>query len=145
MTCIAYKDGVLAADKQSTDSGMARTVTKISRLKNGRLVGAAGNSSMCRLLIEWLESGAVVDKFPDGKHECQLLVVNLDGSLHFYDEGPVPIPIEDEYTAIGHGRDYAIGAMACGASSVKAVDVACKYDSYCGNGVDVLRLMVDAS
>lgn len=145
MTVVAYKDGVLAADKQSTFAGLRRTTTKIARLPDGRLFGAAGNSSKCRALLQWFEKGDADAKYPDDKNECMVLIVNLDGSLVYYDDGPTPILLEDPFTAIGSGRDYAMGAMDVGASAVKAVDVACKYDTGCGQGVDLLRLKTGAT
>lgn len=145
MTIVAYKDGVLAADKQCCDAGMARTVTKIRRLKDGRLAGASGNSSMCRRMLDWIDDGADISKHPDTKDQCNVLVVNLDGSLDLYDEGAAAIKLEDPFAAIGCGRDYALGAMACGASAVKAVDIACRFDIHCGQGVDMLRLRQNAA
>jgi len=45
-----------------------------------------------------------------------------------------------EFHAIGSGEDYAIGAMECGASVKRAVEVACKYNNDCGLPVQYMEI-----
>ena len=49
----------------------------------------------------------------------------------------VPVPVQHGHTpiAFGHGRDFALGAMAMGANAKKAVEITNKYSLQCGNGV----------
>jgi hypothetical protein len=42
---------------------------------------------------------------------------------------------------VGSGADFAIGAMARGASAREAIDIAATYDTNTGLGVDVLELV----
>lgn len=140
MTIVAYKDGVMAADKQTTSANMGMTVTKIRRLHGGSLAGASGNASMCRRLIQWVDAGGDPKDYPDGKHECIVLVVRPGGHIHLFDEGPTPIDIEDSYVAIGSGRDFAMAAMYMGASAEEAVAVASHFENNCGRGIDTLSL-----
>jgi ATP-dependent protease HslVU (ClpYQ) peptidase subunit len=40
-------------------------------------------------------------------------------------------PITDDIVAVGHGQQYAYGAMEAGADPIKAVRAACKRDMTC--------------
>jgi hypothetical protein len=42
--------------------------------------------------------------------------------------------------AFGSGRDYAEAAMFLGCDAKRAVEVACQFQTDCGNGIDTLRL-----
>jgi ATP-dependent protease HslVU (ClpYQ) peptidase subunit len=48
--------------------------------------------------------------------------------------------VEDPFMAWGSGRDFALGAMAMGATAREAVAVACRFNVYCGNGIDAFDL-----
>jgi ATP-dependent protease HslVU (ClpYQ) peptidase subunit len=47
---------------------------------------------------------------------------------------------EDKKTATGSGRDYALAAMHCGKTAREAVEIACLFETGCGNGVDELEV-----
>lgn len=140
MTVIAYKDGILAADKQSTWGGLGYRTRKIKRLGNGSLVGCAGNSAICRQLIDWIEEGAEPELFPDDKNECHMLLVRPNGTVWLYDGKPRAIELEEEFVAFGSGKEYAIATMHLGFDARRAVEVACHYDRSCGKGIDALEL-----
>lgn len=140
MTVIAWKDGVLAADKRSTDGSLARTTTKIDRAPNGALMGGTGNSSVCRELRDWWIAGADVAKWPTKGTDATLLVIELGGRALLYWDGPVPVELEDGFIAIGSGSDFATAAMHLGKSAREAVEVACLFCTSCGNGIDELAL-----
>lgn len=142
MTIIAWDGKTLAADKQSTDSGLRRSVTKIRRTPDGCLLGAAGNSNICEALRRWFEAGAKAEDFPDKDKTSHLLVIHPDGKTDFYDGHWVPVTFESKRVAIGSGRDYAEAAMYLGKNAVEAVNVAIHFDSSCGNGMDTLEFEV---
>lgn len=139
MTVIAWDGKTLAADKQSTFCGLPRTTTKVHRAKDGSLIGATGTTAVCAALRIWYDAGAVKADFPDKDKEATLLVAKPDGTLLLWDSNPTPIVIEDKFHAIGSGRDFAIAALHLGHSAREAVEVACKYDVYCGRGIDELQ------
>jgi 20S proteasome alpha/beta subunit len=140
MTVIAWDGMTLAADKRSTEGSMARTTTKIARAPNGALIGATGNTSMCRELRDWWIAGAEVALWPVKGRDSSLLVIDQAGRALYYWDGPVPVAIEDDFIAIGSGSDFATAAMHCGKSAREAVEIACRYNTACGNGVDELQL-----
>jgi hypothetical protein len=139
VTVIAWDGKTLAADRQSTDAGLRRSITKIRRAPDGCLLGAAGNSNMCEALRRWYEKGADPDKFPDKDKTSHLLVIHPTGDVDFYDGHPVPVMFEAKRFALGSGRDYAEAAMFLGKSAVEAVELACHFDCSCGNGIDTLE------
>ncbi len=65
MTVIAYKDGILAADKQGNLGSRRVRVTKIVMLQNGDIVAWTGRHDTGIALAEWYNQGAVADKFPE--------------------------------------------------------------------------------
>jgi ATP-dependent protease HslVU (ClpYQ) peptidase subunit len=139
MTVIAWDGKTLAADKQSTFCGLPRTTTKIHRAKDGSLLGAAGETAMCAALRAWYDAGAVTADFPDKSNTSHLLVIRPDGQVYLYDGHAVPIHLEDPFTALGSGRDYAMAALHLGKTAAEAVQVACVFDAWCGNGIDTLE------
>jgi hypothetical protein len=143
MTVIAWDGKTLAADRQATDAGLRRSVKKIKRAKDGSLMAAAGHSGVCEALRNWYDAGANPSDYPDKDKTSHLLVVRRDGSLLFYDGYPTPVRFETKQLAMGSGRDYAEAAMYLGCNAVRAVEVACAFDSGCGNGIDALTLEVE--
>jgi hypothetical protein len=144
MTVIVVRGSELAADKQSNDSGVRRTITKIVRLPDGRLAGCAGDSAMSNRMMDWAANGSDPEKFPDRENKVDMLVLNLDGSVDLYCGGPAPDRLEDEFHAIGSGRDFALGAMHTGADVRCAVEAAIRFNTACGLGVDVMSIGADA-
>lgn len=140
MTVIAWDGRTLAADKRVSFQGLSSTTTKISRA-NGCLVAMCGDGTAAEQMLEWFRAGAMPGNFPKCQRSvdwASLLVIVPDGKIHKYERGPKPIIIEDQFHAIGAGRDFAIAAMHCGKTAAEAVAIACIYENSCGNGIDTL-------
>lgn len=141
MSVVVWDGNYLAADKRASFGSLIRTATKIFRLNNS-LVGYVGDLDAGEELLAWFKDGQDPAKFPltqrDKDNWVGLLVVKSDRSLLKYERTPYPIKIQDRQYAIGSGRDFAYAAMYCGRTAVEAVNIACIFDSTCGNGVDVL-------
>lgn len=141
MTCIAFRAGVLAADRLDTDGCGWRVglVTKIVRLQNGDIFGIAGKSFHQGLFREWLEAGALPDNRPklEGGHEA----IVIRGTKVYLTSNDIPVlgEVEAPYFAIGSGGSIALGAMWQGASAEEAVRAAIEHDTHCGGGIDVIR------
>lgn len=140
MTVIAWDGKTLAADKRSTDCGQPRTTTKIVRAPDGALVAACGDTGMARALRAWWVSGHDTSQYPDADSKADLFIVTKDGEQRLYQGSGHPILLEDKTFAMGTGRDYANAAMHYGRTAIEAVELACLWDSGCGNGVDTLTL-----
>lgn len=144
MTVIAWDGKTLAADKQSTQANMARTVTKIYRVPNG-MIGICGSAVHGMELLEWFRNGRQRDKFPFPKSKDEIahvLYIDLETvAIYNGETGPFPEYCESPFIAAGSGRDYAMAAMHLGKSAREAVEVACHFDVTCGMGVDTLDLI----
>ena len=141
MTVIAWDGTTLAADKRAiSGGGICRTVKKIERFDNC-LLAISGSWDVGVELREWFKKGAIVNAFPESarKDEATLLVVG-HGGLATYASGPYPMSVEDTRYSTGSGRDFAEAAMYLGKTAREAVEVACVFQSDCGNGIDEIVL-----
>ncbi len=161
MTVIAWDGKTLAADKRSTSEGLPRTVTKVRHFVLSKhyevLCGASGDESACCETMEWVRRGMDHGAFPQCQRNresaCDLIVIERrwdEASERFlvrqlkFAKSPVPAEVEDRFLAIGSGRDYAMAAMHLGKPAVEAVELACLYDVFCGNGLDTVSFMETA-
>lgn len=150
MTVIAYsaKYRIMAADSRCSDEyGMHLTsCQKIFRLKNGAVLGTAGDSDD-RDIRAMLASSSP-RKMPSRKelaelkHQFKGILVFPKGQIflvemfyrEFQSEGEWTANVDsirDEIVASGCGAQFAYGAMECGANPIQAVRAACKRDTAC--------------
>jgi 20S proteasome alpha/beta subunit len=141
MTVIAWDGNTLAADKRASASGMIFRVTKIKKI-NGCLVGGSGDLSAVRAMFGWYENGADPSNLPDCQKDkdrwTPLLIITPDKKIFRCEQDGIPFEIEEPFFAIGSGREFAIAAMAMGGDSIKAVELASRFDTGCGDGIDIL-------
>jgi hypothetical protein len=143
MTVIAFDGKNLAADRRMVQGGgIVRSVTKIIRAPNGCLLAITGGLDIGLELRQWYLNGPLPDKFPPKarEDEATLIVIKPNGEIWTWASGPIGARIESEKAAFGSGRDFAEAAMYLGQSAIDAVMLACKFQSDCGNGIDVLEL-----
>lgn len=143
MTIIAWDGKTLAADRRQVQQGLACTVCKIFRFQHPRcLVGVAGAADGAAALLHWFQNGADPDQWPAIQQQSEsrgvLMVIKEGGDILEFERGPIPVRFAPQQMALGSGRDYAMAAMHLGHGAIEAVNVACFFDVYCGNGVDVL-------
>lgn len=141
MTVIAWDGKQLAADRRTSSGSLVRISTKIFRLGEA-LAGYSGDADAGEEIVAWFRDGHHPEKFPSSLRKDEgwgrLLIVWPDGILWMYGRTPHPVKFPPQQFAIGSGRDFAHAAMYCGKNAPEAVEVACVFDSGCGNGVDVL-------
>lgn len=131
MTTIAYRDGIMAADSGCFNDGLYEgEVDKIWMLPAVGMLGCCGEYGAILKVVEWLMKGGEPARKPRLSRESAFagLLVKLDGEVMHYQLGLRPLRIAADFHAIGSGREIAIGAMATGASAVRAVEIACHYD-----------------
>lgn len=152
MTVIAYsrKHKIMAADSRCSDeySMHLTNCQKIYRLPNGALVGTSGDDDARELLV--LLGKATPRKMPtrqqlaDTKTEFLGIMVFPKAheifviDVHFVERnsdgsewtGSVS-PIKDSVVAVGHGQQFAYGALDLGHSPIEAVKVTCQRDTTC--------------
>ena len=137
MTIICWRDGIIAADSQTTNGVLAGKTKKLFKLKNAA-IGFAGLLTDGLKLIEFLKSDE--DKPPELSEDFESLMMDLrTGKCAYYDRTLIAVKIMDKFEAIGTGSELAIGAMEHGATAIEAVRVAIKRDINSGGRVAVIR------
>lgn len=145
MTTVTYstKHRMMAGDKMACEgNNKTGRMTKIFRI-GGCLVGFSGSADVCMALRHWFESGGDPESYPETQSDemqASMLVVTPDNKVMFYERFPTPIIMENEYFAIGSGRDFALAILHLGQDPAMAVRVASELDCFTGSGVDVLHL-----
>jgi ATP-dependent protease HslVU (ClpYQ) peptidase subunit len=144
MTTVATDGKSMAADGLSLDGDgliCSLIIRKARRLKDGRVMGAAGNPFDLDALEQWLNEGGDFPELQDDE-EFDLLVLETNGSVFSYAKlgrrSSELLPI-----AIGSGRELAVGAMEAGATPFEAVEIACKRHNGSGGKIIAFDLVND--
>lgn len=151
MSVIVWDGKSLAADRQATDCDMAVKTVKIRKIESGphagHIIAWAGCDASGTYLADWYEAGADPDKWPtqaqmDGDNTSRLIVAMHDGTCKHYQgtTHPIALFVKEPFRAWGSGRDYAMGALAMGASASEAVEIASRFCITCGGGIDVFYI-----
>ena len=148
MTTIAYRDGILVADTVANRGGLLTGgITKIFRLDDGRLFGAAGGAGYNGAFLRWAAAGCKGDP-PEAKAEDNSwdtgLIFLPDGELIIYEPGG-HFSQRPPYYAIGSGKEIAAGAMWAGASAEQAVMAAVEHDPYTRAPLTILHHHANAA
>lgn len=141
MTTIAYRDGVLAADSLVTlgETALPGATKKITRLPSGDLFGFCGALADGMMLLK-----ALLDEEEDlptwRGGTTGVLIEKKTGRISVY-EGHGPFIYEPaRFGAWGSGMEFALGALAAGASAEQAVKIATKFDINSRGPVRALKL-----
>lgn len=141
MTVVAFDGTYLAADRQVTRGGQRGSITKLLRLSNGEVLTWTGHLQNCLGMQHWYLAGAKPSEWGnyrvDPECSAELIILSEDGLWTF--SGPYGVRVEDPFVAIGSGAEYALAALAMGATAEQAVEIASRFDNCCGLGVDVMR------
>ena len=101
------------------------------------IVGYAGNSADIGAVFNWLSEP--IDKPPKVKN-TELIVLTSNKEIYTnYNLGGW-IFVDNPYYAIGSGSHFALGVLATGKGSSKAVEVASEMDPGSGFGVTEIKL-----
>jgi len=145
MSVIAFDGITIAADKQGTRGSNRYTTTKLHRIDDNTVAGYVGSLDHGAQLLNWYCDGANDKRFPflADENDRATLVIMHKGVLGICFGGvPVIHIVEDTPYAVGSGEDVAMGAMLAGATAVRAVELACEMNIYCGKGVDAFDAVV---
>lgn len=140
MSVVAYRDGILAADRQCSDAGDMKVGlrTKIFRA-HGNLHGCVGNAGVSEAYRAAIEDSTEMPPPTDDK-DWGCLRIQANGTVYRVSGNFFAVKVEAPYHAIGSGDMVAMGAFYMGATAEGAVQAACEFIYGCGGGVDVLRL-----
>jgi len=142
MTTIAYDGVMLAGDRLANDNGIPTQCTKIHVLCEGStLAGCSGDTQDKVMFLKWIDAGQPADKKPKVEDSFRAITVERDtGKAFLYEFKLEPVLIEDDFYAIGSGRDFAWTAMSMGMSARDAVNKAAEFDIFTGNGCDMVQV-----
>lgn len=139
MTTLAWDGSSLAVDSLVT-AGAAKwgQVRKIARVRNA-VCAFTGSVAGGLLLLEWYGDGAEPGEFPRLRADgfAELVVVREGKCLHF-ESTHMPSEVQAP-AAWGTGREYALGALAAGATARQAVQIAARYDALTGGLIHAYR------
>lgn len=148
MTCIAFKDGVMAADTMLSSYNAQMRAQKLVRLPDGGVAGGCGLWTRAYAGLKYLSEGGDPDaldnpRSPEGPpniRESSILMVKADGSLWIIEDEFPAFPLLDTVAAIGCGSDAVMMAMGLGLSAVEAVGRVTKQDILCGDPVQSMEV-----
>lgn len=143
MTTVAWDGKCLAVDARSSSNDVILSERHTKAIKVGKVIAAAtGTTARCREFLAWVAAGMPGEP-PANPHPQNSewsywgIVITPDQAWVFQEPGVVPVTAP--YYAMGTGRDFALGAMAMGASAYEAVKVAMRHDVFSGGEITVLR------
>jgi hypothetical protein len=136
LTTIATDGKSMAGDTLTSNGHIFGFGEKIFRAPDGRIFGACGETAQCIKFRRWMMEGG---DCPGFKEKFEALILNLDGTAHWFDEDCEMIPLMLP-ASIGTGGELATGAMEAGATPEEAVRIAAKRDTGTGGETTVLHL-----
>ena len=132
MTTLACNATGMAGDTLVVEENHKSHIkTKVWRI-NGWLIGYAGTLGECLAFLEEVkESGISPLKYIKERDvkvkDVELLLLSPRGKMYTW-EGQAPIPVAEEYAAIGTGKAYALTAMYLERCPADAVSIASVFD-----------------
>lgn len=142
MTTIAYKDGVIAGDSQSTGGGnlIISLATPKCFSKDGNLLGVCGLFGDNLKIIKWFHGGMEGD-VPEINEDSEAIIVTANGDLFGFWENQTMTKLGGlDFYAIGSGSPIAFGALHMGATAIQAVEAAIAHDVYSGGEISSFSL-----
>ncbi len=144
MTTIAIDGKYIACDGQVTSRNVIEPGRheKIFQDEDGTIYAFSGCLPMFSAWVEWWKAGKNPKELPVAKDDYASMAfwVFKGGELwEIINEAPYPLKINMP-SAIGSGREFALGAMFAGKSAKEAVEISSKLDTGTGGEIKVIEL-----
>lgn len=143
MTTIAWDGKTLAGDGRVSSNEMVlpERFQKVVRGKKGHLGAIAGVTNMqSETFLDWVRRGCEGNPISP-KEDSVYILVTPRGIVQEFSKGENVMRLKHNgYYAWGSGRGYAVGALAHGASSREAVQIAMRFDPYTGGKITAFTL-----
>jgi ATP-dependent protease HslVU (ClpYQ) peptidase subunit len=138
MTCVAYRNGIIAADSMSVvEEVKLNNEVKVAKRK-GHLFGLSGDAMPpLEEAIDWYFKKNRGTLKP---YKFSLLVVTPEGKVYDIDQNNGQVAITAPFYAVGSGAIGAMCAMEVGATAEQAVAAAIKWCEGVGGKVVVRKL-----
>lgn len=150
MTAIAFRDGILAVDRQVSWDTITTIAKKYHKVKIPGFgvccVVMSGFVYGEEVIVDLLSQTAKGTGQDTGDMKAQArygLIITKDLHVHgVYGDGRVGLREhhENKYFAEGSAFQFLMGAMAAGMGAESAVNLACTHCNGCGHGVDVVNV-----
>ncbi len=141
MTAIACTKTKMVSDRKVViDGDIYILVTKIEKMKNGDIVGTAGNFEDGKAFIEWYQrKNRDVTGKPQVEDDFEALVLTKEGEILWYNYSFSHVLIEDEFFAIGCGAKPVIALMKVGKEPKEAIEIVSTFDNAVSSATDTLE------
>jgi hypothetical protein len=145
VTTIAWDGVSLVGDRMRSFNNTPIDATKVFRLRetpelgnvpHAVAFGCAGHSPSAIALERWTRNTGLRPPLKD----LDVMVVDAHGQCCVGDHDLEFTRVQFPFFAIGSGADYAMGAMARGATAREAVEIAMRFDTGSGIGVTEVRI-----
>lgn len=137
MSIVAWDGKTLAADNQATNNGLRMRTQKIFQLPFIDTIAAfTGDIEQGLALIKWFKEGEVPENWPSFQkaESWTRMICASKGKVFIFELLPIRQYVLDPFMAWGSGRDFAMGAMAQGASAAEAILKTNIHCEGCGMG-----------
>lgn len=140
MTTAAWDGKCLATDRRMS-GGV--TGNKLFALPNGAYMVGAGTYDDIVEVALWLQKKRRKPKFSASEEGMSEVIVVQPNGTAYWLTWPFlrKVAIREPHAAIGTGMDYALGALAAGATAKQAVQIAARFDLETGHGVDCVQVV----
>lgn len=152
MTTIAWDGAVLAADNAAWTGDVCQRDLKIEPIKIGKerfIIARCGAAAFTRECIRFM-TGETKHRPDWSEYDQNLcagsmwgLLIASDGSAFQVSAACSLEKIYDPFFAMGAGREIALGALAAGATAIKAVNITEQHSGYAKYGVTAMRFNDD--
>lgn len=142
MSVVVWDGKTVACDRRVNYGSVVASVpgfSKIQRRADGTILATVGDMTKAAYMIRWWAEGAIPSKWNWNDTDNATLIVLYHSRATAYYNSPERVPEPSAPWAWGSGREFAIGAMAAGATARAAVKIASKYVPTCGHGVTSMR------
>lgn len=134
----------VAADRQlgsiKLDGG------KLFHVPGGILTGAGYYDEILEV-VDWFQNGCKKETIPqlpdrDSGKESDFLYVDTETGDAYFLTYPFlrRVKIKEQFFALGTGGQFAVGALAAGATPAEAMRIAHKYDVFTGSTFDIIQV-----
>ena len=135
-TVIATTKGVYA-DTQCSYS-VPFNVSKVCKIGQSVWAGAGDMDDLAKFM-EWRRKGGKVKDTPAFDDGIDILEVCADG-IFIWGKKFVRLKVNEAVYSVGSGSQYAMGAMAAGATPKQAMEIAASFDTQTGPTVEFVKL-----
>lgn len=141
MTTIAYRDGVLAADRRCLINGWKQPhqLSKLFEVGDGSICAVTGDYANAMRVVRHLQMVRSADEAPPLNENSRVIWLRSAGKMTIF-EGDGHFDMECDFTAFGSGAPTAQAAMYAGTDAKRAVEIASLLDDQTGPDVETMSI-----